>query len=192
MIPQAPEPIAHPARWPSPVSEHTPVTSLAAAASQDSTEAAIVQPVRAGRGARLSFLGGKKNPTKPNGDPPQTRSRGPSYSQPQTRTQRSATQSTANTDSGQSRTRSGSGNAPPGRRSLFRHETPQTNGADSGSDWVTESNPRGSFDIGDKDGDKGVGIHKMGSVRRRLSMLKIGKRGGSVRDRTVMGSLDEE
>lgn len=175
--------------WASPV-EPTPVTSLAAVASQETTEASVIQPVRAGRGARLSFLGGKKkDQPKANGEP-QTRPRGPSYSQPQTRTQRSGTQSSANTDSAQSRARSGSGNAP--RRSLFRHEEAAPTNGDSGSDWVTDSNARASLEIGDKDGDKGVGIHKMGSVRRRLSMLKIGKRGGSVRDRTVMGQLDEE
>ena len=174
--------------WHPPVSEPTPVTSVAAVAPQETTEASVIQPVRAGRGARLSFLGNKKKDQKPNGDP-QTRSRGPSVTQPQTRSHRSGTQSSANTDSAQSRARSGSGNTP--RRSLFRHETPGANG-DSGSDWVTDSNPRGSLEIGDKDGDKGVGIHKMGSVRRRLSMLKIGKRGGSVRGRNVMGSVDEE
>ena len=190
MIPQAAqEPTSHATMWTSPVSEPTPVTN-AAVALQETTEASVIQPVRAGRGARLSFLGGKKkDQPKPNGDQ-QARSRGPSYSQPQTRTQRSGTQSSANTDSAQSRARSGSGNAP--RRNLFRHEAPPPTNGDSGSDWVTDSNPRASLEIGDKDGDKGVGIHKMGSVRRRLSMLKIGKRGGSVRDRTVMGSLDEE
>ena len=59
-------------------------------------------------------------------------------------------------------------------------------------EWVTDSNPRASLDIGDCDGDKGVGVQKMGSVRRRLSMLKIGRRAGSVRGRGGMGSLNEE
>lgn len=189
MIPQAAqEPIsAAPTIWHSPVSEQTPVTSMAAVASQDTTEASVIQPVRTARGARLSFLNGKKkDQAKPNGEQP-ARSRGPSLTQPQTRTQRSGTQSSANTESAQTRARSGSGQAP--RRSLFRHEAPPT---ESSSEWVTDSNTGTSLEIGDRDGDKGVGVHKMGSVRRRLSMLKIGKRGGSVRRRGPMGSLDEE
>ncbi|MBE3111801.1 MAG: hypothetical protein IMZ46_15070, partial [Acidobacteria bacterium] len=61
MIPQAAqEPISSPTMRYSPVSEQTPVASIAAAASQDTTEASVIQPVRAGRGARMSFLGGKK------------------------------------------------------------------------------------------------------------------------------------
>jgi len=55
---------------------------------------------------------------------------------------------------------------------------------------VTETRGRSSLDIGDKDGDKGVGIHKKGSVRRRLSLLKIGKK--STPRPAAMGALDEE
>ncbi|CAI4217156.1 unnamed protein product [Parascedosporium putredinis] len=63
-----------------------------------------------------------------------------------------------------------------------------SNGHDG--EWVAESGGRSSLDIGDKDGDKGVGIHKMGSVRRRLSLLKLGKKGPS--RPAAMGALDEE
>ncbi|SPO03290.1 related to dock180 protein [Cephalotrichum gorgonifer] len=191
MIPQATQDLASPAgMWhPSPISEKTPVTSLVAAVSQDASEASVIQPVKPGRGARMSFLGGKKKDVVRSSEE-QQRDR-----------MRSTTQSSANTDSGLSRARSGAGNGVAnGRRGVFRQQSEApppsyqgTANGDAGGEWVTDSNTgQESLEIGDKDGNKGVGIHKMGSVRKRLSMLKIGKRGGGKGDRAVMGSLDEE
>lgn len=194
-VPQPPQETPSTARaWQStPVSEPTPVTSVAAMASQETTEASVVQPVRAGRGARLSFLGGKKK-DQPRQSVEQSRPRGHSQTQPpQSRTQRSATQSSANTDSAQSRSRSGSNNTATRRGAAAARQSEEgARNGDTGSEWVTDSSARESLEIGDKDGDKGVGIHKRGSVRKRLSMLKFGKRGNSVRERAIMGSLDEE
>jgi hypothetical protein len=64
-----------------------------------------------------------------------------------------------------------------------------------GSDWVTESGAgKESSDEGpqhSKSVDKGagVGVQKMGSVRKRLSLLKLGRK---TTKGEVMGALSEE
>jgi hypothetical protein len=69
------------------------------------------------------------------------------------------------------------------------------NGADvSGNDWVTESAGRESSSYApsaDKENtDSSVGQSKTGSVRKRLSLLKLGRK--TSKAGAAMGSLDEE
>lgn len=143
--------------------------------SNGTEDASGVQPTKAGRGTRLSFLGGRRKessgdiPLQPNGD---------AEASPRRPTAKDTTLH---------------------RRSFFRsHSNDQTqpqsqaNGHD-GADWVTDSGGRTSTDTGltDKEqGERSPGLVKMGSVRKRLSMLKIGKKNSKGTD--LMGSLDEE
>ncbi len=86
----------------------------------------------------------------------------------------------------------------PNRLSFFRahsSDKPQTNGHDlsGGTDWVTDSGPRESTDGGSLDKDRVAvdgGVAKMGSVRKRLSLLKLGRKASKGND--VMGAVDEE
>ncbi|PKS11782.1 hypothetical protein jhhlp_001075 [Lomentospora prolificans] len=210
MMPQPPQDMGSPASvWRvSPLTETAPVSSITATMSQEvGAEVASAQAAKASRAPRLSFLGGKKKDQgKPNGDHQQPHHHHQnSRSQTQTSAQRGHTQTGSNGDIALTRSRSasrGSGNnnvTQNNRRSFFGShpikvpsvtQITNGNGNDNGGDWVTESVGRSSLDIGDKDGDKGVGIHKMGSVRRRLSLLKLGKKGSS--RPVAMGSLDEE
>ncbi len=140
-------------------------------------EASLVQ-ARQSRGTRLSFLGGRKKEVSPqrqaNGggdpEPPQSRS--------------------------QSRDN-------PNRLSFFRAHSsdskpPQTNGShetSAGSDWSTDPGQRDSIEVGSLDKDRvvaseGGGVAKRGSVRKRLSLLKLGRKASKGND--LMGAVDEE
>ncbi|TPX08866.1 uncharacterized protein E0L32_009684 [Thyridium curvatum] len=152
-------------------------------------EVSTVRPVslRQGRGARLSFLGGRRKDTPPT---PQLNGEGKALSQQQTN---GDTESATSDHSGR-RSRDN-----PNRRSFFRAHShdkapntsgSMTNGHDSsggtGGDWVTDSGGRQSSDV-DRDRHDSSAI---GSVRKRLSMLKLGKK--TSRGNVLMGSLDEE
>ena len=160
-------------------------------------EAAAVQPVslRQGRGNRLSFLGGRKKE--------QTNGETTPHINGETETDLSRSKSV--------------GKDSTHRRSFFRSHaadpvpppTPHqphsagvngANGANDASDWVTDSAAGGressDLGLGEKDGGpggfagSGTGSVRMGSVRKRLSLLKLGKK--SSKGNGVMGSLDEE
>ncbi|OLN87309.1 Dedicator of cytokinesis protein 1 [Colletotrichum chlorophyti] len=153
-------------------------------------EASTVQPIaiRQARGTRLSFLGGRKkespvlqqdNETQVNGDTDDTVShRSRSFSKSQDN---------------------------PNRRSFFR--APSTDAQrnlgskDATSEWVTDSGGRISSDVNTQVTEKDraskeerpadtFGIVKRTSVRKRFSMLKIGKKSG--KSNGVMGSVHEE
>ncbi|KAF6817843.1 sh3 domain containing protein [Colletotrichum sojae] len=153
-------------------------------------EAATVAPIAVrGRGTRLSFLGGRKkespvlqqtgSDTQTNGDADDTAShRSRSFSKPQENTN---------------------------RRSIFRapsSDVPRNMGSnDATSEWVTDSGGRQSSDTGthltekereyrDERPAETPGIAKRGSVRKRLSMLKLGKKSGKAEG--IMGSVHEE
>ncbi|KAK5658687.1 hypothetical protein OQA88_2086 [Cercophora sp. LCS_1] len=184
---------------PAPLSLHQQLPSaplFANGAAQE--EVKIVQPVslRQGRGARLSFLGGRKKDSNP--PPPVPQING------------DHSHSHDGNDSDLSRSRSFSKDNP-NRRSFFRatHSSSDTRVAGSstlangeqmspaiggggggghkmdvsGMDWVSDSN-EGTTE------EKGGGLHSIGSVRKRLSILRLGKKGG--RRGENMGSLDEE
>ena len=159
-----------------------------------------MQPVslRSGRGvARLSFLGGRSRkdsapqpqvngdhaPQQPNGDS--------HHHQQQEPTERSRSKDNTN------------------RLSFFRSHSsdkPQANGqgydssgGPAGMDWVTDSGPRESTDGTTLDREKatlegtgtgGGGVVKMGSVRKRLSLLKLGRKASKGND--LMVAVDEE
>lgn len=177
-------------------------------------EVKIVQPVslRQGRGARLSFLGGRKKDQKSEQgrSAPHTNGDGPgnhhAHEDESGSTGRSRSLSKENVN----------------RRSFFRtHSSPentrpntQVNGADmslggsgrmetSGMDWVTDSGgPRESSGVSgmpDKErvlsdqssgGGGPGGMLNVGSVRKRLSLLRLGKK--TSKGSGLMGSLDEE
>ncbi|KAK0639107.1 hypothetical protein B0T16DRAFT_394897 [Cercophora newfieldiana] len=174
-------------------------------------EVKILQPIslRQGRGARLSFLGGRKKDAKENA-PPLPTLNGDTYAH-------------EDEASAISRSRSiGKENSNGNRRSFFRgHSSSEnnavgprsggysTNGAemspatvgggrmDQSMDWVTDSgNARESTDatavdktLSDQGGTVG-GIQSLSSVRKRLSILRLGKK--SSKGNGLMGSLDEE
>jgi dedicator of cytokinesis protein 3 len=177
------------------------------ASANGATEVSTVQPVslRQGRGARLSFLGGRKRET-----PQQPRTPAKSE-QPDT------------SEAGSNRSE-GKG-ADSHRRSFFRttsHEnqrpsvaipgsatngSQQSNGqvSQSGteaSDWATDSGSHGSYDTRilastpvdslDKGRERldGAGTPKLGGMKKRLSLLRLGKKTG--RSNGAMGALDEE
>jgi dedicator of cytokinesis protein 3 len=167
--------------------EQSPIPqNLAAVISNGTTaeDSSIVQPVslRQGRGTRLSFLGGrKKEPQQTNGEPQ------PLNGDIETASTRSRSLSKDNLH----------------RRSFFRSHSQDVvaqppNGNDT-SDWVTDSGGRESTETsiaeklarnGEKMQQDQPGVVKMGSVRKRLSLLKLGKKnskGGG-----VMNSVDEE
>ncbi|KDN60659.1 putative SH3 domain-containing protein [Colletotrichum sublineola] len=163
-------------------------TDNAAVAEQVST----VQPIaiRQGRGTRLSFLGGRK---KHSPVPQQTtNSSSPINGEPEdTVSQHSRSVSRAQDTSS--------------RLSFFR--APSTDGGringsiDAGSEWVTDSGGRQSSDIGfnltekereyrdERLSDDPI-VVKRSSVRKRLSLLKLGKK--SKQNGGVMGSVHEE
>lgn len=158
-------------------------------ANNMSAEVSTVQPVslRQGRGARLSFLGGRKKDAQPG----QTQTNGDQSQQ---------LNGDAETASSGSRSLSKDN---PNRRSFFRAHSSDdqrlprsgTNGTDtSAPEWTTESMPRESMDtaITEKHQSGGdlSGVKSIGSVRKRLSMLKLGKKAS--KGSGLMGSLDEE
>jgi dedicator of cytokinesis protein 3 len=176
-------------------------------------EVKILQPVtlRQGRGARLSFLGGRKKDAKEN-TPPVPQINGDNH---------------AHEDEGSNLSHSRStGKENGNRRSFFRgHSSSEsntvgarsagyTNGAemspatigggrvDQSMDWVTDSGAaRESTDATAVDKERTLsssehgsstvgGIQSLGSVRKRLSILRLGKK--SSKGNGLMGSLDEE
>ncbi|KAL2759794.1 hypothetical protein ACRALDRAFT_1074067 [Sodiomyces alcalophilus JCM 7366] len=170
-----------------------PQSSMAAVMSNGlsilSEEASVVQPVsiRPGRGARLSLLGGRK--------------RDPSSS-PQTNGDKSGAHENGEVLNGRSKSMDRDPNS---RRNFFRSPavggTPPNGAADAeGSEWVTDSGGRQSSDVrsstADKEDDErlppsgGNGLTKKGSVRKRFSMLRLGKK--TSRGNVLMGSVDEE
>ncbi|ROT42397.1 SH3 domain-containing protein [Sodiomyces alkalinus F11] len=167
----------------------SPPLSLTAAVMSNglgilSEEASAVQPVsiRQGRGARLSLLGGRKKDQS---------------SSPQTNGDRSGTHEKGETFSDRSKSMDKDQGA---RRSFFR--SPANGPAEAeGTEWViTDSGGRQSSDVrsstADKENDErppssgGNGMARMGSVRKRFSMLRLGKK--SSRGNVLMGSVDEE
>ncbi|KAK3320552.1 hypothetical protein B0T19DRAFT_361212 [Cercophora scortea] len=183
-------------------------------------EVSIVQPVslRQGRGARLSFLSGRKKdlPKAEPSPPPVPQINGTDHTgvghQDDSAT---STSSRSRSHSKDAANRSLSKEAS-NRRSFFRttHSTAsdrpsvQVNGADmsggaSGMDWVTDSGgPRESTDnsaierekaamalSGPDHGGSGGMLH-VGNVRKRLSILRLGKK--SSKAGGLMTSLDEE
>ncbi|KAK1754419.1 putative dedicator of cytokinesis protein 1 [Echria macrotheca] len=165
-------------------------------------EVKIVQPVslRQGRGARLSFLGGRRKDSKHEATPPVPQINGDHGS--------------TNDDSGIGRSRSLSKeNA--NRRSFFRAHGPSDNNQQSttlngtemspaiaggprpdisGMDWVSDSAPSGDSHALEKEKShsdhSGTNMLHVGSVRKRLSILRLGKK--SSKGNGLMGSLDEE
>lgn len=157
-----------------------------------SEEASAVQPVsiRQGRGARLSLLGGRK---KDQSSSPQTNGVRPTTTHEDGEALNGRTKSM---DKDQS-----------SRRSFFRGPavdatSPNGDGTAEaeGSEWVTESRGRQSSDMRSGDADRendeqahsggGNGLAKKGSVRKRFSMLRLGKK--TSRGNVLMGSVDEE
>lgn len=182
--------------------------NFSSASANGAVEVTTVQPVslRQSRGARLSFLGGRKKE-----HPPSAHMNGG-----QTISEESSESSIKAQDTH--------------RRSFFRvasHEPPKptgygvsvsaSNGTISngpitrsnteGSDWVTDSGgvSRGSYDKHgllsgtpvesiekEREGfaDAGPPPPKVGGVKKRLSLLRLGKR--TVKSNGVMGALNEE
>jgi hypothetical protein len=133
-----------------------------------------------GRGARLSFLGGRKKELT-NGDH--------AHAEPDTASDRSKSIDKERNNN---------------RRSMIRNGT--TEGLNlqlvntENSEWLTDSGDQRSADArttgSDREldekslGSNGVGAARLGSVRKRLSMLKLGRK--TSRERGVMKSVDEE
>ncbi|KZL82565.1 sh3 domain-containing protein [Colletotrichum incanum] len=154
-------------------------------------EVSTVQPIaiRQGRGTRLSFLGGRKKES-------------PVLQQTISDTPVSGDSE----DNGSQRSRSFSRTQDnPSRRSFFRApstDAPRILGSnDATSEWVTDSGGRQSLDAGmnltekereyrDERLTESPGIAKRGSVRKRLSLLKLGKK--SNKNGSAMGSVHEE
>jgi dedicator of cytokinesis protein 3 len=167
----------------------TQITNATLSNGHAEEEASIMQPVavRQGRGTRLSFLGSKKK----------------DYTNGELH-QHSNSEDNDTTSNG-SRTMAKDN---PNRRSFFRSHSAEANqnqrntaNTNDASEWVTDSG-RDSYDTGgytDKDvresqggfsKESGGGATRMGSVRKRLSLLKLGKKNS--KGNGVMGSLDEE
>lgn len=180
------------------------------------TEVSTVQPIslRQGRGARLSFLGGRKKDSI-SGAPPS------SHGEP------IISPSTASGES--NKTHESSSGGVGHRLSFFRsppsfenHHPPtayavpssisngtQSNGPLSksgteGSDWVTDSGggSRASYDTHmlsnpasseliakEREASGGAGTPRLGGVKKRLSILRLGKRAGRS---NTMGAVSEE
>ncbi|KAL0941360.1 sh3 domain containing protein [Colletotrichum truncatum] len=155
-------------------------------------EAATVAPIAVrARGTRLSFLGGRRKDSlgqqQTNGD---------------THVNGDADETVSNRSRSFSKTQE-NGN----RRSFFRTTTATpdaqrtTGGNDATSEWVTDSGGRQSSDLGVSYSEKerqysddrsveSPGVVKRGSVRKRLSLLKLGKK--SNKGAGAMGSVHEE
>ena len=158
--------------------------NLARVLSNGTEDNSILQSGKQGRGTRLSFLGSRKKDQQSNGEPPQ---------QPQTN-------GDTTTEAGNKRGTSKDNSAH--RRSFFRShgsdsQLPNGHTNHESSDWATDSGGRASTDTGTgvTEKESGVvgerpGVVKMGSVRKRLSMLKLGKKNSKASE--AMGSLDEE
>lgn len=151
-------------------------------------EASAIQPISIRqRGTRLSFLGGKKKEYQPNGDA-------------------SSLKQTKGDSDSNSQTSKGKDNS--NRRSIFRSPSNDTN---VGSNPYTQTYPNGIVDPTipewsmdrsrkskeivdvfesdlDRPNDGGIGFN---SVRKRLSMLKLGKK-PSKPNGFFMGGVNEE
>lgn len=178
-------------------------------------EVSTVQPVslRQGRGARLSFLGGRKKDSIQSAAPPPS-SNGESMMSPPV----------ASGDSSKSHESTSGGG---GHRLSFFRSPPsfekaqpaygvpssaskgtQSNGPLSksgteGSDWVTDSgggsrashdtnaasNPSSELLAKEREASGGAGTPKLGGMKKRLSLLKLGKRTGRS---NTMGAVSEE
>lgn len=180
-------------------------TNIAAPAD----EVSVVQPVqlRQGRGARLSFLGGRK---KDQASQEQQRQQHPPPPPiPQTNGDHLPNGDAESATSGHSR-----GKDNPNRRSFFRVTSAEAK-VDTGSsghrhEWSAETPVSGTTAPGRQSSDisttqnsresrnpgltstapEQTGGARMGNVRKRLSMLKLGKK--SSKGSGLMGSLDEE
>jgi dedicator of cytokinesis protein 3 len=175
-------------------------------------EVKIIQPIslRQGRGARLSFLGGRKKDQK-EGIPPVPQINGNSHAQED----ESAGMSRSHGLGGDALNRrsffrttySASENAvvrPPGHTNGHTEMSPATVGrssrVDQSMDWVTDSGlPRDSSDATALEKEKSFpdhgssgasGMLHMGGVKKRLSILRLGKKNS--KGSGVMGSVDEE
>ncbi|KAI1084665.1 hypothetical protein F5B20DRAFT_575987 [Whalleya microplaca] len=161
-------------------------------------EASAAQPISLRqRGTRLSFLNGKKKESiHSNGD-------ALSYRPTKGDSDSNSIQSKNNKDHSNSNSNSNSNN---NRRSIFRTPSndsslpplgqPYSNGlADSiPPDWMQDRSSRKSkeiVDVFERDFDRTLNEGKMGSVRKRLSMLKLGKK-QSKPNGFFMGGLNEE
>ncbi|KAJ3536568.1 hypothetical protein NM208_g6664 [Fusarium decemcellulare] len=138
-------------------------------------EASVIRPVSMRqRGTRLSFLGGKKK-------------------EPELPTEPEETAADIETASTHSRSLSHSQSKDNGRRhSFFRTQSLDEKHPESPGGFSS----RGSFDQTGGGDDKAVenkpggGLGKKNSVRKRFSMLKLGRKGS--KGNGMMGSLDEE
>jgi dedicator of cytokinesis protein 3 len=151
-------------------------------------EASSAQPISLKqRGTRLSFLGGRRKESKEsNGDAAMLSGEGDSHSQP-----------SQSKDSN--------------RRSFFRAQTndtnstgatpyshPQVNGEPTTPDWVQSLSRKSSELVGvvekaNTDRSSESGTPKLGSVRKRFSMLKLGSGSKkSNKSNGTMAGLDEE
>lgn len=139
-----------------------------------------------GRGTRLSFLGGRKKES-----PVQQQANSDTHTNGEA------------DDTDGSRSRSFSKTQENNRRSFFRARSTEPRilgGNDVTSEWVTDSGGRQSSDMGtsltekereyrDERPPEAPGMVKRGSVRKRLSMLKLGKKSNRG---IAMGSVHEE
>lgn len=174
-------------------------------------EVSTVQPVslRQGRGARLSFLGGRKKdsvhsaaPSSSNGEPMMSPS--------------TASGESSNNKGHESGHRLSFFRSPPsfenhqlayGVPSSVSNGTqsngPLTKSGTEGSDWVTDSgggsrashdthvasNPPSEMLAKEREALGGAGTPKLGGMKKRLSLLKLGKRTGRS---NTMGAVSEE
>lgn len=172
-------------------------------------EVTTIQPVsmRQSRGARLSFLGGRKREHQ---SPPAAHMNGgqhpvnemdenPSKAQDSRRTSffRSHSLENAQSKAGYNVSVSASNGTVVSNGPLSRSNT-------DASDWVTDSGggSRGSYDTRmlsgtpvdsidkERDGSGDVATPKLGSVKKRLSLLKLGTR--KAKNNGMMGALSEE
>ncbi|KAK0705985.1 hypothetical protein B0T26DRAFT_655315 [Lasiosphaeria miniovina] len=176
-----------------------------------------VQPVRQGRGARLSFLGGRKK-EQPKEQPQQQQRPHPPILPPLLINGDGAHHAFEENSASTSRSKDN-----PNRRSFFRasHSSPDNtrpslhingaadmSGGASGLDWVTDSGASagGAHENSDAstaaatslgrekeratDHASNVVLLNVGSVKKRLSILRLGKK--SSRGNGLMTSLDEE
>ncbi|KAF7559219.1 hypothetical protein G7046_g4943 [Stylonectria norvegica] len=138
-------------------------------------EASVIQPVSLRqRGARLSFLGGKKKEP----DPPAEHEE--DSGDPETSSIHSHGHSISQTTSKENR-----------RHSFFRVQSTEEKHHDvPASPLVGKESFEHVVTSEDSGTEKPAVLAKKGSVRKRLSMLKIGKKSGKANG--MMGSLDEE
>ncbi|KAK1544818.1 SH3 domain-containing protein [Colletotrichum paranaense] len=161
-------------------------------------EVSTVQPVaiRQGRGTRLSFLGGRKKESPVLQQTPSDPQTTPEAEDTVSHRSRSFSKTQDNVTITSNANR---------RSSFFRapsSDIPRVLGSnDATSEWVTDSGGRRSSDAGTNLTEKereykderpvdALGIVKRGSVRKRLSMLKLGKK--SAKGNGTMVSVHEE